>query len=119
MDVLHPHCAGLDIHQQTVVACVLTPGAKGVPVKQIRTFDTMTADLLALGDWLAGQGVTHAAMEASSHGLSQHRLDGVRLAAAAFTNIGATTWIITRPSSTIFVPKCDCLANSCQKARRR
>ncbi|MBP7001409.1 MAG: UDP-N-acetylmuramoyl-L-alanyl-D-glutamate--2,6-diaminopimelate ligase [Amaricoccus sp.] len=35
---------------------------------------------------LAGMGVTHAAMEASSHGLDQHRLDGVRLAAAGFTN---------------------------------
>lgn len=37
---------------------------------------------------LAGAGVTHAAMEASSHGLDQHRLDGVRLSAAAFTNLG-------------------------------
>lgn len=37
---------------------------------------------------LAGEGVSHAAMEASSHGLDQHRLDGVRLAAAAFTNLG-------------------------------
>src|SRR5690606_10156420 len=36
---------------------------------------------------LADQGVTHAAMEASSHGLEQRRLDGVHLAAAAFTNI--------------------------------
>ena len=36
---------------------------------------------------LAGEGVTHAAMEASSHGLSQHRLDGVVLKAAGFTNI--------------------------------
>ena len=38
-------------------------------------------------DELAGEGVTHAAMEASSHGLAQHRLDGVHLAGAAFTNI--------------------------------
>ena len=38
-------------------------------------------------DRLAGEGVTHVAMEASSHGLSQHRLDGVKLAAAAFTNL--------------------------------
>lgn len=37
---------------------------------------------------LADAGVTHAAMEASSHGLDQHRLDGVRLAAGAFTNLG-------------------------------
>ena len=39
-------------------------------------------------DRLAADGVTHLAMEASSHGLDQHRLDGVRLAAAAFTNLG-------------------------------
>jgi UDP-N-acetylmuramoyl-L-alanyl-D-glutamate--2,6-diaminopimelate ligase len=39
-------------------------------------------------DRLARQGVTHAALEASSHGLDQHRLDGVRLVAAAFTNLG-------------------------------
>lgn len=38
-------------------------------------------------DRLAGQGVTHMAMEASSHGLDQRRLDGVRLAAGAFTNL--------------------------------
>lgn len=36
---------------------------------------------------LAGQGVTHLALEASSHGIEQKRLDGVRLAAAAFTNL--------------------------------
>lgn len=39
-------------------------------------------------DGLAGEGVTHLAFEASSHGLDQHRLDGVRLTAAAFTNLG-------------------------------
>jgi UDP-N-acetylmuramoyl-L-alanyl-D-glutamate--2,6-diaminopimelate ligase len=36
---------------------------------------------------LAAEGITHLAFEASSHGLDQHRLDGVRLAAAAFTNL--------------------------------
>src|SRR3977135_2155244 len=38
-------------------------------------------------DQLAGEGVTHLAIEASSHGLDQHRLDGVRIAAGGFTNI--------------------------------
>ncbi|MFL4980019.1 MAG: UDP-N-acetylmuramoyl-L-alanyl-D-glutamate--2,6-diaminopimelate ligase [Xanthobacteraceae bacterium] len=38
-------------------------------------------------DALAGQGVTHLAMEASSHGLDQHRLDGVRIAVGGFTNL--------------------------------
>ncbi|MEE2951718.1 MAG: UDP-N-acetylmuramoyl-L-alanyl-D-glutamate--2,6-diaminopimelate ligase [Pseudomonadota bacterium] len=45
-------------------------------------------DLARLMASLSGEGVTHAAMEASSHGLDQSRLDGVRLAAAAFTNLG-------------------------------
>jgi UDP-N-acetylmuramoyl-L-alanyl-D-glutamate--2,6-diaminopimelate ligase len=38
-------------------------------------------------DRLAGEGVTHLALEASSHGLDQHRLDGVKVAAGAFTNL--------------------------------
>ncbi len=45
---------------------------------------TLHATLAALAD----EGVTHLAFEASSHGLDQHRLDGVELAAAAFTNLG-------------------------------
>jgi UDP-N-acetylmuramoyl-L-alanyl-D-glutamate--2,6-diaminopimelate ligase len=45
-------------------------------------------ELHRLLDELAAGGVTHAAMEASSHGLDQRRLDGVRLAAAGFTNLG-------------------------------
>lgn len=45
-------------------------------------------ELHATLDRLARQGVTHAALEASSHGLDQHRLDGVRLVAAGFTNLG-------------------------------
>jgi len=44
--------------------------------------------LMRLMAELAGEGVTHAAMEASSHGIDQRRLDGVRLAAAAFSNLG-------------------------------
>ena len=49
-----------------------------------------TPDPVALArslDELAGEGVTHLAIEASSHGLDQHRLDGVRVAAGAFTNL--------------------------------
>ena len=49
-----------------------------------------TPDPIALHellDRLAASGVTHLAMEASSHGLDQKRLDGVRLAAGAFTNL--------------------------------
>ena len=65
MDVVYPHCCGLDIHKKLVVACVLTPGAHGQPQKEIRTFGTMTADLLELAAWLQAAGCTHVAMEAT------------------------------------------------------
>jgi transposase len=65
MDVVYPRCAGLDIHKKTVVACVIVQGPKGKPQKTIRTFGTMTDDLLALGDWLAEQNVSHVAMEST------------------------------------------------------
>ncbi len=65
MDVVYSRCAGLDIHNRTVVACVIVPGPKGKPHKTIRTFGTMTDELLALGDWLATEEVTHVAMEST------------------------------------------------------
>ena len=64
MEVLYPRCAGLDVHQQTVVAC--TRIASGSTVQQeVRTFGTTTGDLLALGDWLTAHGCTHVAMEST------------------------------------------------------
>lgn len=65
MDVVYERCCGLDVHKQTVVACCVSPGADGTPKKEVRTFGTMTADLLTLGDWLAAEGVTHVAMEST------------------------------------------------------
>jgi transposase len=65
MDVLYTRCAGLDLHKRSITACRVTSGAAGRPTKEIRTFGTMTADLLALGDWLAQGGVTHVAMEST------------------------------------------------------
>ena len=65
MDVVYERCCGLDIHKKTVVACRIVPGPAGKPTKEIRTFGTMTEDLLALSDWLASEGVTHAAMEST------------------------------------------------------
>src|SRR5687767_2862454 len=64
MEVLYPRCAGLDVHQQTVVACARV--ASGSTVQQeVRTFGTATADLLALADWLTAHGCTHVAMEST------------------------------------------------------
>jgi hypothetical protein len=52
MDVIYPRCCGLDVHKKTVAACLITSTEGPEPVKEIRTFRTMTADLLALADWL-------------------------------------------------------------------
>lgn len=65
MDVVYPRCCGLDVHKASVTACRLLPGAGGRPTPEVRTFPTMTADLLELGDWLAAGGVTHVAMEST------------------------------------------------------
>lgn len=60
MHVVYDCCCGLDVHAKTVVACLVKQGKK-----EIRTFSTMTADLLQLWDWLAGAGCTHVAMEST------------------------------------------------------
>jgi transposase len=65
MEILYERCCGLDLHKRSVTACRMVPGAGGRPTTEIRTFATMTADLLALGDWLAEGGVTHVAMEST------------------------------------------------------
>jgi transposase len=65
MDLFYVHCAGLDVHKDTVVVCVRHQSSQGRARKEVRTFSTMTRDLLALGDWLEEEGVTHAAMEST------------------------------------------------------
>ncbi|HEU0277727.1 MAG TPA: IS110 family transposase [Rhodanobacteraceae bacterium] len=64
MEVIYPRCAGLDVHKQTVVACVRIAG-DGPLRQEVRTFDTTTSGLLALSDWLESFGVEHVAMEAT------------------------------------------------------
>jgi hypothetical protein len=65
MLVLYSRCCGLDIHQKTIVACMLLTDPDGATHRFVRTFGTMTADLLALGDWLEFHAVTHVAMEST------------------------------------------------------
>jgi transposase len=65
METLHDRCAGLDVHKDSVAACVRHVGPGGRARKEVRTFGTTTAELLALADWLAAEGVTHAAMEST------------------------------------------------------
>ena len=49
MEMLYQRCCGLDVHKRTVVACLLTTASDGTVNKQVRTFGTMTADLLGAG----------------------------------------------------------------------
>ena len=65
MEMLYERCCGLDVHKRSVVACLLAPGPDGQPTKELRSFGTMTADLLALADWFAAADCTHVAMEAT------------------------------------------------------
>lgn len=60
MEILYRSCCGLDVHAQTVVACLIKMGQKSV-----RTFSTMTDDLLGLLDWLTTEGCTHVAIEST------------------------------------------------------
>jgi transposase len=66
MDALVERCAGLDVHQASVVCCILigTPGCK--PQKLLRRFGTTTRELKALRAWLAEHGVTHVGMESTA-----------------------------------------------------
>ena len=65
MEVVVACCAGLDVHQASVVACVNSTGRGGRSHKEVRTFGTMRADLIALRDWLKQAGVTLVAMEST------------------------------------------------------
>jgi transposase len=64
MEVIHKHCAGLDVHKETVVGCVRVPERDAVR-REVRRFATTTAELLKLADWLRQAGCTHVAMEAT------------------------------------------------------
>ena len=64
MEVLHPRCAGLDVHKETVVACVRIVSG-GEVSRAVRTFETTTARLIELAEWLEASGCTQAAMEAT------------------------------------------------------
>jgi transposase len=65
MERLIERSCGLDVHRDTVAACVRAPGPGGRQAQTVQTFATTAADLLALRDWLEVQGVTHVAMEST------------------------------------------------------
>ena len=93
MEVVHPHCAGLDVHKDSVVACVRHM-VHGAVTTDVRTFKTTTQQLMALSDWLSAAGCTHAAMEATGvywkpvwHILSDGELQLVLANAAHVKNV--------------------------------
>src|SRR5437867_9071145 len=65
MQVVHTHCAGLDVHKKSVVAAVRLLSADGTLTTHVRTFGTTTAALLDLVVWLLSLEVTHVAMEST------------------------------------------------------
>jgi len=65
MNLIYACVAGLDVHQKTVVACVRRIEPQGGIKEEVRTFGTMTRDLLQLSEWLAKEGVTRVAMEST------------------------------------------------------
>jgi transposase len=64
MEVLHPHCAGLDVHKDSVVACVRHM-VNGDVKREVRSFNTTTQGLMTLSEWLSVEGCTHIVMEAT------------------------------------------------------
>lgn len=65
MQVIYPRCAGLDVHKKTVVTTILLTQPDGTVEKRTKTFPTMTADLLALDDWLMEHEVDVIALEST------------------------------------------------------
>jgi hypothetical protein len=68
VDIDFTHCAGLDVHKKTVMACRVTPdpmGQQADGIMEVKEFGTLTSDLLTLSDWLAEVAVTHVAMEST------------------------------------------------------
>jgi transposase len=68
MDVVFPHCAGLDVHKKRITACRVSPDPSGQDADgllDVQDFGTLTIELLALSDWLSQAGVTHVAIEST------------------------------------------------------
>ena len=65
MDIIYSCCAGLDVHKKTVVVCIRHFGPDGQVNSEVRTFGTVTKEILAMADWLDEQAVSHVAMEST------------------------------------------------------
>jgi transposase len=65
MEVILEHCAGMDVHQETIVVCTLNTDAEGQVQSEVRTFGTLTKHLFELLKWLESKSITHVAMEST------------------------------------------------------
>jgi|SRR4029077_10272298 len=75
MQTLIERGCGLDVHQATVVACLLMVRRDGKVQKQMRTFSTTTRELVGLREWLLSEGCTHVAIAYASHCTSLGRCE--------------------------------------------
>jgi len=91
MQVVHERCVGIDVHKKSVVACAMVTRADGTVGQATRTFGTMTADLLALANWLDGLGVTQVAME--STGVYVRRITARAIPPARRTGSEGNPWV--------------------------
>ncbi len=65
MEAIIERCCGIDVHKKTITACLMVGKPNEKPTVTIKTFSTMTRDLLACKDWLESEGCTHVALEST------------------------------------------------------
>jgi transposase len=65
MEAIIERCCGIDVHKKNIVVCLAVGKPDEKPRTMIKTFSTMTCDLLVCRDWLVSEGCTHAAMEST------------------------------------------------------
>ena len=91
MRVVHQTCAGMDVHKKDVKVCLVTRDSQGQRHQEVRSFRTMTGDLLAMRTWLHAQGCTVIAME--STGVYVRRITARAISLAEGTGSGGNPWV--------------------------
>ena len=96
MRVLHQTCAGMDVHKKDVKVCLVTSDSQGQRQEDVRSFRTMTRDILAMRAWLQAHGCTLIAME--STGVYVRRITARAISLAERTGSGGNPWVNDSPS---------------------
>jgi transposase len=91
MQVMHPICCGIDVHQARLTACVRQVDAHGQVRKEVREFATTYTALLALADWLVEQHCPVVAME--STGVYVRRITARAISLAKGTGSEGNPWV--------------------------